>query len=92
MIADSDRERRELIGRFHRIYRSLQERYSLREQSHFDLYGNNSIEIWEYENNRRKRCICKVKDEEELTCYKRAIETLESYDRKERAENEKKVG
>ena len=91
-MEDNDRERRKLIDRFYRIYRSLQERYSLREQSHFDLCGNNSIEIWEYENNKRKRCICKVKDEEELTCYKRAIEELESYGGKERVENEKKVG
>ena len=46
---------------------------------HFDIYGNNLIEIWEYAGEVRKRCICKVKEEDEIACYKRAIEMLISY-------------
>ena len=75
----NDEERRALIHKYYQIYRSLQKRHSLREHSHFDIYGNNFIEIWEYVGERRGRCICKVKEEDEIACYKRAIEMLISY-------------
>ena len=75
----NDEERSALIHEYYQIYRALQKRHSLREHSHFDIYGNNLIEIWEYAGERRGRCICKVKEETETACYKRAIEILISY-------------
>ena len=75
----NDEERSALIHEYYQIYRALQKRRSLREHSHFDIYGNNLIEIWEYAGERRGRCICKVKEDTETACYKRAIEILISY-------------
>lgn len=75
----NDEERSALIHEYYQIYRALQKRRSLREHSHFDIYGNNFIEIWEYARKRRGRYICKVKEETETACYKRAIEILISY-------------
>lgn len=75
----NDEERSALIHEYYQIYRQIQKSHSLREHSRFDIYGNNLIEIWEYAGERRGRCICKVKEETEIACYKRAIEILISY-------------
>lgn len=89
----NDEQRSALIHEYYRIYRQLKERHSLREHSHFDLYGNNLIEIWEYAGGRKKRCVCKVREEDETACYKRAIEMLKSYGRKgDLIENERAEG
>lgn len=45
-MEENDEQRRALIHTFYQIYRPLQKRHSLREHSHFDIYGNNLIEIW----------------------------------------------
>lgn len=78
-MGGNDEERRALIHEYYQIYRSLQKRHCLREHSYFDIYGNNFIEIWEYAGEVRKRCICEIKEEDEIACYKRAIEILISY-------------
>lgn len=75
----NDGERSALINKFYQIYRPIQKSHGLRYHMHFDIYGNNFIEIWEYAGEVRKRCICKVKEEDEIACYKRAIEMLISY-------------
>lgn len=75
----NDEERSVLISTFYQIYRQMQKSHSLRKHSHFDIYGNNLIEIWEYKGERKGRCLCKVKEEDEIACYKRAIEMLISY-------------
>lgn len=78
-MEENEEERRAELKKFYRIYRELQKRHSLRERSHFDLYGDNRIEIWEYAGEQKKRCICKVEGESETECYRRAAETLEGY-------------
>lgn len=75
----NDEERSALINTFYQIYRPIQKSHGLRYYMHFDIYGNNLIEIWEYTGERCGRCICEVKEETETACYKRAIETLISY-------------
>ena len=77
-MEENDEQRRELIHKFYQIYRALQKRHSLREHNHFDIYGNNLIEIWEYEGERKRRCICKVREDTEIACYQRAIEMLKA--------------
>ena len=72
--------------------RPLQKSSGLRYHMHFDIYGNNLIEIWEYEGERKGRCICKVKEDTEIACYQRAIEMLESYSGKETVRHEKRAG
>ena len=91
-MEENDEERRALIHKFYQIYRPLQKRHSLRYHMHFDIYGNNLIEIWEYEGDRKGRCICKVKEDTEIACYQRAIEILKSHSGKEIVENEKRAG
>lgn len=91
-MMNEDEQRRALIHSFYQIYRPLQKRHGLREHSHFDIYGNNLIEIWEYEGERKGRCICKVKEDTEIACYQRAIEMLESYSGKETVRHEKRAG
>lgn len=78
---------------FYQTYRPLQKRYNLRLHSHFDVYGNDYIEIWEYKGDVRGSRICMVKEEGEVACYRRAIEELKNYEgnRKDR-ENEKRAG
>lgn len=92
-VTVSDEEYSSLIHEFYQTYRPLQKRYSLRLHSHFDVYGNNFIEIWEYSGDIRGKRICMAKEEDEATCYKRAIEELKNYenDRKDRR-NERKAG
>lgn len=91
-MEENSGERRALIHKYYRIYRRLQKIYGLRENSHFDIYGNNFIEIWEYKGSRKGRCICKIKEESETLCYKRAIDMLEYYGGKEIVSNEKRAG
>ncbi len=91
-MMNEDEERRALIHKFYQLYRPLQKRHSLREHSHFDIYGNNLIEIWEYEGERKGRCIRKVKEDTEIACYQRAIEVLESYSGKGIVRHGKRAG
>lgn len=82
-----------VIHEFYQTYRPLQKRYNLRLHSHFDVYGNDYIEIWEYKGDVRGSRICMVKEEGEVACYRRAIEELKNYEgnRKDRS-NEKRAG
>lgn len=91
-MEENEEERRVLIHTFCQIYRQLQKRSGLRYHMHFDIYDNNLIEIWEYEGERKGRCICKVKEDTEIACYQRAIDQLESYSRKETVRHEKRTG
>ena len=91
-MEENDEQRRELIHKFYQIYRPIQKSCGLREHSHFDVYGNNLIEIWEYKGERKGRCICKVKEDTEIACYQRAIEMLENYSGKETVRHEKRAG
>ena len=62
-------------------------------QSHFDAYGNDYIEIWEYKGDVRGSRICMVKEEGEVACYRRAIEELKTTRATESdRSNEKRAG
>lgn len=88
-----EKERTALIQEYYQIYRQLQKKHRLREHSHFDIYGNNLIEIWEYAGEQRGKCVCKVKENSEVACYKRAIEELKNYGKeREGATYAKKAG
>lgn len=78
---ENDEERRALIHKFYQIYRPIQKNCGLRYHIHFDVYGNNFIEIWEYAGEKRGRRIVYAKEDTETACYKRAIEELEYYGR-----------
>lgn len=72
-------EYREIIQGFYRIYRQMQKKYNLHMHTHFSLYEEGLIEIWTYEGGVRKRYICKLKEENEADCYRKAIRELERY-------------
>lgn len=78
-MGEKEEERRALIHEFYKTYRHIQKRHNLRYHMHFDIFGKNLIEIWEYIGEQRGKCICKVKEENEAACYKRAIEELKNY-------------
>lgn len=94
---NEDSERRALIHEFYQIYRPLQKKRDLRLHSHFSIFPNDDdfIEIWEYVNDKRVRQIIRVKEESEIECYRRAIEDLKSYAKKEEGagyEKERRAG
>lgn len=91
-MEENEEEYRALIYEYYRIYRPLHKKYNLRERGHFDIYGNNSIEIWEYTGEKRGYCVCKVEEETGIECYKKAIEMLKYYSRKETISNDKRAG
>lgn len=93
MAKVDDEEYSRVIHEFYQTYRPLQKRYNLRLHRHFDVYGNDYIEIWEYKGDVRGSRICMVKEEGEVACYRRAIEELKNYEgnRKDRS-NEKRAG
>lgn len=72
-------ERQMLEQSFCRIYRPLQKQHGLRCHECFDVFGNNMIEIWEHEGEKRGRRICKVEEETAEECLRRAIDSLEWY-------------
>lgn len=67
------------IREFYQIYRPIQKRHNLRMHSRFSIYGDGLIEIWEYAGERRSKCVCKIKEEKDIECFKRATEALQSY-------------
>lgn len=76
----SEDKRKIVIEDFYYIYRRLQKRYSLRMHSHFSIYGEGLIEIWEYQGDTRKRAICRIKEEDEVEHYKKAIQELKNFE------------
>lgn len=75
-----DDERIKAIAEFEHIYRRLQKKYNLLMHSCFRISGDNFIEIHEYNKNIKGGCICVVRDSDEVTCYKKAAETLRGYE------------
>lgn len=68
-----------IVKEFYNVYRPLQKCYNLRLHSYFSIYEDGFIEIWQYAGEQRTKCVCKVKEESDIECYKRAIEALQSY-------------
>lgn len=80
--------------RFEAVYRPLQKKYGLRSYMHFDIYENKDglIEVWEYQGEVKGRRVCRVSEESDIECYRRAAEVLEGYKMgKEKAEGGKKA-
>lgn len=78
------------VRKFSSIYESLKKKYNLRMSSSFSIYQDGLIEIWEYDNGRKKKCICRAKEKEDIDCYKMAISNLEYFKKeKEEAEHER---
>lgn len=74
-----EEEYKSIVKKFYEIYRQLQGKYNLRSHIHFSTYGDGLIEMWEYSGNARGKCILRVKELEDIDCYKRAIDELKNY-------------
>ena len=86
-----DDEYREIVRKFYELYRPLQKRYNLQSHMHFRLSEDGLIEIWEYKGETKRECILRIREMEDIDCYKRAIEELLNYKReREGKEGEKK--
>lgn len=83
-------ERGALEDQFYKIYRPLQKQHGLRCHMSFDIFGNDLIEIWEYEREKKVRRICKVEEETAEDCFRRAIDYLEEYKRREGKKHEQR--
>ena len=72
-------EYKEIVRKFYEIYRPLKKRYNLRSHIHFSIYDDGLIEIWECKGETKGKCILRVREEEDIDCYKRAIDELKYY-------------
>lgn len=82
-----DGEYRKVIKEFYAIYRPLQKKSNLQMRGKFDHKGG-LLEIWECEGYSKKYCICRIKEEDAVGCYKKAIAMLQMYG----SRNEEKAG
>lgn len=64
---------------FYSLYAPLRKKYNLRSHIHFSMYEDGLIEIREYEGEKEKRLVCKVREESDTDCYIRAKEELIYY-------------
>ncbi len=76
------------VKEFYAIYNPLRKRYNLRMHLHFSVYDDGLIEAWEYHGESKGKCILRVKEAEDIDCYKKAAEELRYYE-KSRKEREK---
>lgn len=81
-------EYREAVHKFYEIYRPLQKKYNLRMYLHLSIYDDGLIKAWEYHGETKGKCILRVKEAEDIDCYKKATEELKYYD-KDKKEREK---
>lgn len=73
-----DKEYREVINRFFRLYRELQKSSNLTMHCSFSAYSDGIIEIWERKGSK-ENCICKVEEKEDIACYEKAIGVLKMH-------------
>ncbi len=73
-------ERRALMHEFQQTYERMKKKRPIEERRHFDVYGNNVIEVWEYKNGK-KRSICRVREDGEAECYRKALEIMKLYNK-----------
>ena len=69
-----------LVRKFYETYRPIGRRYNLRVHSRFTMKGEGFIKIYQGDGPDRKQII-KVEEEDEIACYKKAIDELESWAR-----------
>lgn len=73
----SEEQYREAVKRFYEVYNQLKKIMNVRMHAHSDVYGNNFIKIYEYEDERPKKLVMKVEEEDDIELHKRATELIE---------------
>ena len=78
-IEESGKERVVLIYEFGQVYDRMKKKRLMEAYRHFGIYGN-AIEVWEYKNGK-KRNVCRVEEDSEEECYRKAIELMKLHDK-----------
>lgn len=81
---------------FYGAYRELQKRMNLRMASHFSMYTDNYIEIWEYRGEVKGRLVLKVKiqkgeEDSDAECYEKAADLIKNILREKKGEQHGRV-
>lgn len=66
-----------VVRKFYEVYRPIGRRYNLRVHSRFSMNRPGFIKIYQGDGPDRKQII-KVEEDDDVACYKRAIDELES--------------
>ncbi len=82
-----EEEYKEIIKEFYGLYALLSREYNVRIHTKFSMSSDGLIEAWKYEGERRGECICRIREKEDIDCYKKATRILQRY-KKEREEEE----
>ena len=69
-----------VVRKFYEVYRPIGRRYNLRVHSRFSMNRPGFIKIY-------RKQIIKVKEDDDIACYKRAIDELESWAKSREDEN-----
>lgn len=75
-----------VVRKFYEVYRPIGRRYNLRVHSRFSMNRPGFIKIYQGDGSDRKQII-KVEEDDDIACYKRAIDELESWARSREDEN-----
>lgn len=82
MTEVSGEKYKKAVNDFYRVYVPARQKYSLRMDANFSMFDDGVIEIWRYERERRVEQVCKVKEVDDVICYKRAKREIEDYVKK----------
>lgn len=80
---DNEELYRAAVHEFYEVYNPLRKKYNLRLHSHFSIYDDGYIEIWQYRGETRTRRVCWVKESDDIEVYKRATEYMRDFERRE---------
>lgn len=69
-------EHKQAVHEYFEALNALRKERTVREHSHFDIYGNNYIKVTEFDGDQPKRTIVNVSEEDSTDCYKRAAEQI----------------
>lgn len=77
-----------VVRKFYEVYRPIARKYNLRLHSKFSMYEKDVLKIYQGEGADWRQVI-KVEEDDDISCYKRAIDSLESWVRSKEDENER---
>lgn len=77
-----------VVKRFYAVYQPIGKKYKLRVSSRFQPGKKGFIRIYKGER-RFREMIIRVEEEDDITCYERAIDALEYWKKNREEENEK---
>ena len=78
-VEESGKERMALTQEFRQVYDQMKKKRPMEANRRFGIYGN-AIEVWEYKNGK-KRNICRVEEDSEEECYRKALNIMKLYDK-----------